>query len=176
MKLLKSLVLVSALGASAAFAIEPMISESTATASAQSHFPGLRAIMSPEEFDHVGLDLLKPQDIAKIDAAISRHYAANAAAGSSQRNLDRQQRYVERFGLPEFVLEEWRDMPPLRSRCVEMTGGNSFRLENGQVWQGAEPIPYKLPNHDVEISARPGGHFDLFVDGANTTIRVRRIH
>jgi hypothetical protein len=66
-------------------------------------------------------------------------------------------------------------MPPLRAKFLKWEGGNRFKLDNGQVWEGAEPITYELAGRDLEIQARPHGQFALVVDGVNTTLRVIRL-
>jgi hypothetical protein len=53
-------------------------------------------------------------------------------------------------------------------------GGNRFKLDNGQVWEGVEPIPFELVNREIAIEPRPGGHFSLTVEGKNTTVRIVR--
>ena len=63
----------------------------------------------------------------------------------------------------------------LKAHCTGWVGGNSFKLDNGQVWEGLETITFELANRDVEIQPRPAGGFALTVDGKNTTIRVNRI-
>jgi hypothetical protein len=90
------------------------------------------------------------------------------------RQADRESSFLSRFGLPDFS-GDWRDQPGIKGRVLGWVGGNSFRLDNGQVWQGAEPIPFELVNRDVEIQPRPGGHFALQVEGKNTTVRVVRV-
>ena len=69
----------------------------------------------------------------------------------------------------------WRDIPPLQARVVDWVSANSFQLDNGQVWEGEENIPYELKGKAITISARPLGTFVLSVEGKNTTIRVRRL-
>jgi hypothetical protein len=82
---------------------------------------------------------------------------------------------LERFGLPMFDQTDWRDVPPLRATVTSWLSANRFKLDNGQVWEGMEPITYELPGKPVEIRARPHGQFALTVDGKNTTLRVKRV-
>lgn len=153
------------------------------TALAESIFPGIKAIMTPEEQRNAGIDQLSANQLAVIDTAILRYYASNMKSqinteavqiAEKMRQVDREASFLSRFGLPDFS-GEWRDMPGIKGRVLGWVGGNSFRLDNGQVWQGAEPIPFELVNREVEIQPRPGGHYALTVEGKNTTVRVVRV-
>ena len=66
-------------------------------------------------------------------------------------------------------------MPPLKAKVTKWEGGNRFHLDNGQVWEGFEPITYELVGKDIAIQARPHGQFALSVEGLNTTLRVMRL-
>ncbi len=154
-----------------------------APAFAESLFPGVKAIMSPEEQRNAGIDQLTANQLAVIDTAIVRFYASNmkaqinteaTAMAARMRQADQESSFLSRFGLPD-ISGDWRDQPSIKGRVTGWVGGNSFRLDNGQVWQGAEPIPFELVNREVEIAPRPGGHFALQVEGKNTTVRVVRV-
>ena len=152
-------------------------------AAAQTTFPGLKAVLSAAEWKRAGLDRLTPDEIGVIDAALIRNQAS--ATAQLQTELAKVRTvaptaptnpgFMSRFGLPLFEEGEWRTMPPLRAKVVKWEGGNRFRLDNGQVWEGHEPITYELPGKDIEIHARPHGQFALIVDGQNTTLRVMRL-
>jgi len=170
MKLLRLAVLILAL-AQGAFAAET--------------FPGLKSILTPEEWERARLDRLSPDELGVIDAALIRHLLSKEAAHEAQIGAlrqtaektteERKRSMLERFGLPVFGEGDWRDLPPLKAKVVAWAGGNRFKLDNGQVWEGAVPIPYELTGKDIEIQARPMGQFALIVEGANTTIRVMRL-
>jgi len=151
-------------------------------------FPGIKAVMSPEDFARAGLSALSPDQLGLIDAAIIRHYTRTVKSVANQQAAQIVQQTVqasapekkrgifERFGLPDISFsQDWRDLPALKAKCTGWSGGNSFKLDNGQEWEGFEPIPMEVSGHDIEIQARPGGQFALYVDGDNTTIRVHRI-
>lgn len=153
------------------------------TASAQTTFPGLKAILSAAEWKRAGLDRLSPDEIGVIDAALIRQQAGATAQLQTELAKARtvaatpaaSPSLMSRFGLPLFDEGEWRTMPPLRAKVVKWEGGNRFRLDNGQVWEGHEAITYDLPGKDIEIQARPHGQYALVVDGVNTTLRVMRL-
>lgn len=153
------------------------------TASAQTTFPGLKAILSAAEWKRAGLDRLSPDEIGVIDAALIRQQAGTTAQLQTELAKARSvaampaasPSLMSRFGLPLFDEGEWRTMPPLRAKVTKWEGGNRFRLDNGQVWEGHEAITYDLPGKDIEIQARPHGQYALVVDGVNTTLRVMRL-
>ncbi len=160
-----------------------LFSLSAAVAAAQTTFPGLKAILSAAEWKRAGLDRLSPDEIGVIDAALIRQQAGTTAqlqtelakARSVAATPAASPSLMSRFGLPLFDEGEWRTMPPLRAKVVKWEGGNRFRLDNGQVWEGHEAITYDLPGKDIEIQARPHGQYALVVDGVNTTLRVMRL-
>ena len=150
-------------------------------------FPGLKVIMTADDYARAGLDKLTPDQIGVIDAALIRHFKASvnvaaerkaaeqvAVATTAAVATERKRTGLERFGLPSFS-GDWKNEAVLKARATGWVGGNSFALDNGQVWEGLEPIPFELAGRDVEIQPRPAGAFALSVDGKNTTIRVRRV-
>ena len=83
--------------------------------------------------------------------------------------------WLQRFGLPAFDDSDWRTLPPLVSTVVKWESANRFLLDNGQVWEGFEPITYELLGKSIEIHARPHGQFVLVIDGQSTTLRLMRL-
>lgn len=159
-------------------------------ASAAESFPGLKSVLTPEEWQRAGLDRLTPDQIGVIDAALIRRAKAEAvqqrAAMESARasapstavtplEPAQKKRLLERFGLPFFDDEDWRNLPPLQGKVVAWEAANRFRLDNGQIWEGVQPIPFELPGKDIEIHARPHNQFVLVLDGKTTSIRVFRL-
>jgi hypothetical protein len=166
------------------------------TSLGQETFPGLKSVLTEAEWQRAGLDRLTPDQIGVIDAALMRQQAraigeSKAAAVTQQRALEsatppvaqgdfannpqRPRGWLERFGLPVFSEDDWRNLPPLKSKVVAWAGGNRFRLENGQLWEGFERIPYELVGREISIHARPGNQYALSVEGNNTTVRVLRL-
>jgi hypothetical protein len=171
---MKKLFILFVLSAAAAFA----------QSAPPSTFPGIKTVMTPEEFARAGLSGLTPDQLGLIDAAVIRHYTRTIATIATQQatqivqaqKAEQKRGWLERFGMPDLSFsQDWKDVPSLKARCTGWIGGNSFQLDNGQIWEGLEPIPMELPNREIEIQARPGGQFALGVDGQNTTIRVHRI-
>jgi hypothetical protein len=156
--------------------------------SAAETFPGLKSILTVAEWQRAGLDRLTPDEVGVIDAALIRHQSGTTtqlkpeiiatqppAPATSAAAAAPKPGFFQRFGLPVFDDSEWRTLPPLKARVVKWESANRFRLDNGQIWEGFEPITYDLVGKDIEIQARPHGQFALIVDGANTTLRVMRL-
>lgn len=154
--------------------------------------PGLKSILNDAEWQRAGLDRLTPDEVGVIDAALIRYLSklhaeeirpvppsskGEASAFDKISDPKTPPRNVwERFGVPNLLEEtDWRKQPPLRAKVSAWVGGNRFRLENGQVWEGSEPIPYDLPGTEIEIQARPLGQFALFIEGKDTRLRIIRL-
>lgn len=155
---------------------------------AQNSFPGLKSILSETEWKRAGLDRLSPDEVGVIDAALIRHHVQTvtehqsalaavqaATPASAERAAEPKRGLWERFGLPTIKGSDWRDLPPLQATVTEWISANRFKLDNGQVWEGLQPITYELVGKPIEIHARPSGQFALTVDGKNTTLRVTRL-
>jgi hypothetical protein len=148
-------------------------------------FPGLKSVLTPEEWARARLDRLSPDELGVIDAALIRHFKGTQVAHEAkivemrqsvtELSEERKRGIMQRFGLPVFGDSDWRTMPPLKGKVVAWAGGNRFKLDNEQVWEGVDPIVYELVGKQVEIHARPMGQYALIVEGANTTIRVFRL-
>jgi hypothetical protein len=157
----------------------------TSGASAAETFPGVKSVLSPEEWARARLDRLSPDELGVIDAALIRYVKSTQAAHEAKivemrQNVtelteEKKRGIMQRFGLPVFGESDWRTVPPLKAKVVAWAGSNRFQLDNGQVWEGVEPIVYELVGKQIEIQARPLGQFALAVEGANTTIRVFRL-
>ncbi|MDB6094343.1 MAG: hypothetical protein JWM32_1905 [Verrucomicrobia bacterium] len=150
---------------------------------APDEFPGIKSLMSPEDFERAGLSALNSQQLGLIDAAVIRHYTRTVAVAASQQaarivqdtTVERKRSFLETFGLSNRFTEDWRDIPSLKAHCTGWAGGNAFKLDNGQVWEGFDQINVEVKDRDIEIAARPAGQFALIVDGTNTKLRVHRI-
>lgn len=157
---------------------------------AEEIFPGLKAVLTEAEWKRAGLDRLTPDEIGVIDAALIRRQATTsaqhkadvaqatqaakaAAAVAPTAPLTPDDTHF--FGLQRSKSIDWRTVPPLRAKVVKWEGGNRFRLDNGQLWEGTEPITYDLPGKQIEIQARPAGNYALVVEGGNTMLRVVRL-
>ena len=151
---------------------------------AENTVSGLKDILTEAEWKRAGLDRLSPDQIGVIDAALIRHHGAVvkqvvattvASTTASHATTEKKPGLLQRFGLPSFYEAEWRDLPPLQATVKEWVTANRFKLDNGQVWEGFEAIPYDLVGKQIEIRARPRGQFALTLDGKSTAILVMRL-
>ena len=130
------------------------------TAFAESPFPGIKIIMTPEEYARAGLSGLTPDQIGVIDAAIIRHYMHTVAVAANQEAQEISQQtmveehksgFLSRFGLPDISLtQDWKNAPGLKAHCTGWATGNAFKLDNGQVWTSVDPITMELANRDIK--------------------------
>jgi hypothetical protein len=161
---------------------------SSLAVSAQETFPGLKSVLSAAEWERAGLGRLSPDELGVIDAALIRHQsrttaqvkaaivtAPPAAPAAAVAAVEQKSNQAHRFGMPGYEEDDWRTAPPLRAKVTKWEGGNRFRLDNGQVWEGFNPITYDLVGKEIEIQARPHGQYNLVVEGVNTTERIMRL-
>jgi hypothetical protein len=154
-------------------------------------FPGLKNIMTEAEWKRAGLDRLTPDQIGVIDAALIKHYIQTAPAAASASAASTVQpppgttaaeaaaarsRFWEKFGLSAATsAPDWRTQPPMTAKVTGWRGANGFVLDNGQIWEGVEQIPYDLPGNAITIEARPMGAFALKLNDDSVAVRVRRV-
>jgi hypothetical protein len=143
---------------------------------AQSTFPGLKSVLTDAEWKRARLDRLTPDELGVIDAALIRHYrrSLEAVTPAIAEQVESTKRVVARFGLDK-IEGSWRDQPPLVAHVVGWQSPSRFVLDNGQVWEGLEKIPYDLPNKEVTIEARPNDSFALKLNDRSSAVRVRRV-
>lgn len=169
---------------SAAPAVAPVPAKVPELVIGPNDFPGIRIVMTPEEFGKAGLSGLTDEQVNIINVAVARHYNQTVAKAATQEAEQMTQQavaeehaksWLANVGLPDVLSTKWKDQPSVRAQCTGWVTGNSFRLDNGQVWEGAEPIRMELSGREIEIQPRPNGAFALVVDGKNTTYRVLRV-
>lgn len=132
-------------------------------------FSSLEERMSQSEFDAAGLNKLSAQELAALNAWLRNTDAV--ASTHSPAELDRT------GFLPG------RDMPDRVTSRISGTfkgwsGNTTFHLDNGQVWQQAEPSTLagvSLESPEVQIKAGMVSGWYLKVEGYNKQVKVRRI-
>ena len=159
-------------------------------AQADTSFPGLKKVLSDAEWKRAGLDLLTPDQIGVIDAAMIRQQvqATRAAvvaattppepdpAMSPAVNAAKRASFWERFGIGKSKSpDSWRNQPPMVAKVTAWQGANRFVLDTGQVWEGVETIPYEILGQTVTIEARPLDSFALKLNANSVAVRVRRV-
>ena len=140
---------------------------------AETIFPGLQTVLTETEWKRAGLDRLTPDQIGVIDAALIRHLVRTAPAAAATPAP--KPGLLSRFGLTRAPETDWRAQPPLEARATAWLTTNRFTLDNGQVWEGVETIPFDLAGQDIIIEARPLEAFALKLKSGSVAIRVRRV-
>ena len=167
----------------------------TSIALAEPIFPGLKAVMTDAEWNRAGLDKLSPDQIGVIDAALIKYHIQTArrsatvvadaapissptpAPGATAAEVAAaKSRFWEKFGFGKSSSSsDWRSQPPMTAKVTGWRGANGFVLDNGQIWEGLEKIPFDLPGNSVIIEARPLDAFALKLSDDSVAVRVRRV-
>jgi hypothetical protein len=96
----------------------------TSLAAAQAEdFPGIRELMSPDEYEAAGLDKLSEAERKALDAWLLRYTAGEA---ETLRNTSDEVREAK---------QEVRIEARVRAPFEGWSGDTLFHLDNGQVWQ-----------------------------------------
>jgi hypothetical protein len=155
-------------------------------------FPGLQKVLTPAEWQRAGLDKLTPDQIGVIDAALIKHYMRTTTTAAAAPPISSppmpaegatpaeiavaKSRFWEKFGLGKTSSSpDWRTRPPMTAKVTAWRGVNGFVLDNGQVWEGVEKIPFDLPGNTVIIEARPMDTYALKLHEDSAAVRVRRV-
>jgi hypothetical protein len=86
-------------------------------------FPGIRKLMSPDEYEAAGLDKLSEAERKALDAWLLRYTAGEA---ETLRNTSEEVREAK---------QEVRIEARVRAPFEGWSGDTLFHLDNGQVWQ-----------------------------------------
>jgi hypothetical protein len=133
---------------------------------ADGDFPGIRTLMSDEEFRSAGLDGLAPEELEALDAWLLRYTAGDAEVLQETNDSVREARAE-------------RDKQGFVSRIVGdfegWSGETVFRLENGQVWEQRLDGRYQYrgePNPEVRIERNWLGFYRMTVTGTGRSVGV----
>lgn len=149
-------------------------------------FSSLEERMTGREFRDAGLHKLTEEELSNLNRWIQARslaegeipeWAATAPAGADPaRQRDDASPAGDQRGLSGGERSE------IQSRLVGNFSGwrgtDTFELENGMVWQQAEPGTFSVPEmENPEVVIRPGlfGSWQLQVGGYNSRVRVRRV-
>lgn len=142
------------------------ISVSPALSGAAEGFPGLRTLMSEEDFSAAGLDGLTPEQLRVLDTWLGGYTAAAAAASAATAAAPTP-------ASPDVLPDE------IRSRLSEdfsgWEGRTVFRLENGQLWRQRLSGRYRYsgpPAPEVVISRNMLGYYQLKLVEAGRSVGV----
>jgi len=169
MKPARYLLLILVLASSAAWAAEP-------------EFPGLKAIMSEADWKRAKLDRLDADDVRLINEAFAQYLRGGTnppsvpvVVSEESPPPPKKTSLWERFGLPAPAEKKQPERAIMYAKATAWHGANGFVLDNGQVWQGIDPIRDELVGHDIGIREGRLGSFLLLVDGVETDVRLHRV-
>ncbi len=132
-------------------------------------FSSLEERMSAAEFKAAGLDKLSPEELARLNAWLSREVDETAREVAASVPSDQR---------------GFREAGDIATRIVgKFTGWNGrdgrFTLSNGQVWQSIDPNArfggVELDNPEVVVEQGAFGSWYLSVVGYNSRVQVKRI-
>lgn len=128
-------------------------------------FPGIRKLMTTDEFASAGLDQLTPEQIRALDDWLIRYTAGEAKVVQSTSQEVRE-------AAPELRIEA-RIVPPFTG----WTGQTVFRLDNGQVWRQRMKGRYLYDGDDtrVVISKNFLGYYMLTLVATERSIGVEPV-
>jgi hypothetical protein len=114
--------------------------------------------------------------VATVPATAAPNGNASATAGETNQaqSAAAKSRVWENFGLTK-LNTEWRTQPPMKAKVTGTRGANGFTLDNGQVWEALEQLPFEVLGRSVTIEARPMGAFALKLNGDSIPVRVHRV-
>jgi hypothetical protein len=129
--------------------------------------------MSPEQFKAAGLGKLSPEELANLNAWLTRERAAPVAAESREEQPASERPRDSFVGASD---------EPVRSRLKgsvrEWAPGTVFELENGQRWRvlkGSMKLNKPLQAPEIEVAPGLMGRWFLQVDEDAPRARVERI-
>ena len=133
---------------------------------ADKDFPGIRKLMSDEEFSAAGLDALSPAELEALDAWLVRYTAGEAdAVRAASEEVKKAEKEIEVVSRLSADFRGW-------------DGDTIFRLENGQVWKQRLRGRYAYtgpPAPEVRISKNFLGFFKMTVVDTGSSVGVSRV-
>ena len=128
-------------------------------------FPGIRALMTPEEYRAAGLDRLTPAQLEALDRWLVKYTAGEA------RVLAWTDEEVKQAAAGEEILSVIE--PPFSG----WSGNTVFRLANGQVWQQRRAGNYAYPGSEprVKITQNFLGFYRMELIENGKAVLVKRL-
>lgn len=167
-----------AFGLSCCLAINPFC-----FAIAEESFPGVKVLMTPEEFSAAGLDKLGNVEREQLDAWLANHLDKRLAeARAAQLRLE--ERIAEEREKAARALEaevQDKEGGTISAKVVPTfkgwTGKTVFELDNGQVWRQrfAGRFQYEGDSSEVEIRKGVMGLYSLSHPESGRTVGVTRV-
>lgn len=135
-------------------------------ADSKSDFPGIRALMTAEEFFAAGLDALSEKELAALDAWLLRYTAGESKVlRTSSEDVKKAEKEIEIESRITGDFTGWR-------------GKTTFTLENGQVWRQRKNEKYTYRGEDlpkVKISKNLLGFYKMELVDIGKSVGVTRV-
>lgn len=139
----------------------------TSTIQAQeSSFPGIEALMTPEEYEAAGMDTLSPEQRAALNRWLIRYTAEDSEV---LRNTDEE--VIQ-------AVEEQEILSRVTGNFKGWSGETKFTLENGQVWQQRRRGNYRYVGEsdpEVRITKNFMGFHRLEMVESGKSVQVKRL-
>ena len=129
-------------------------------------FPGIRQLMSPEEFTASGLDKLSDKELEALDDWLLLYTAGEAAI------LREDNKEVRKAAKETEILSR------IQGDFSGWSGETVFRLENGQVWRQRLQGKYRYrgpPNPEVKIHRNFLGFYMMTLVDSGKSIGVKLV-
>lgn len=150
-------------------------------------FPGLRALMTEQEFEAAGLNTLSAEQLKALDDWLAdgspeRPASINTEAAAAIEEPDAQ--VAPQSEIAPKARDSWRDRnrDDIESRVVDgftgWRGETVFKLENGQVWRQRLDGRHRYsgePNPRVRITRNWLGFFELELIETGHSVGVSRV-
>lgn len=136
-----------------------------AAAQDDGQFPGVKGLMSAQEFEDAGLHQLSDAERRALDAWLLRYTAWEAP--EMRRTVEEVKEIEKAFVITSTV------KPPFKGWSAK----TYFYLDNGQVWQQRTGGRYYYSGDDttVHITKNSLGFYELEVAATGKTVGVKRI-
>lgn len=130
-----------------------------------SSFPGVEALMTPEEYRAAGLQKLTPAEREALNSFLIRYTAEDSQV---LLNSDAEVKKAA---------EEQEIVSVIQQPFKGWSGDTVFRLENGQVWQQRQRgnYPYRGTNPEVRITKNFMGFYRMELIENGKAVAVKRL-
>ena len=143
-----------------------LLMTATAAHSQEGTFPGIEALMTPEEYKAAGIDTLSPEQRAALNRFLIRFTAQDSEV---LRNTDEE--VIK-------AAEEQAIVSRISGDFKGWSGDTVFKLENGQIWQQRRRGNYRHvgePNPEIKISKNFLGFYRLEILENGKSVQVKRV-
>jgi hypothetical protein len=130
-----------------------------------SSFPGVEALMTPEEYRAAGLEKLTPGEREALNSFLIRYTAEDSQVlFNSDAEVKKAADEQEIVSVIQQPFKGW-------------SGDTVFRLENGQVWQQRQRgnYPYRGTNPEVRITKNFMGFYRMELTENGKAVAVKRL-